>query len=382
MPSNIGVIHAREFVKATVQGEFDLEGSKQLLPGGDRKTESGVRRRGAGQRRFRTGGRERVPEDRGLRGLGFPKSHAAAFGLLAYHTAWLRTYYPAESLCALFNAQPMGFYGPHVLLNDGKRHGIEVLPPDINRSGADCSIEDHAVRIGLRYVRGLSREAAQPVEAERSVNSDFRSLFDFLERTQVKREAAENLIACGAFDSFGLDRRELLWQLGLLYRSEGRSTARRQLALALPTEQDMVHLRPMTDWNRMTADYTILGMSPAYHPMSFLRPRLHEAVAPTHMLASLDNGAPVQVAGMVVCRQQPGSAKGFVFLLLEDEFGLANVVVRPDLYESQRQLVRGEPFVIVHGTLERRDGTVNVAARRFTKLSVPRELVPQAHNFG
>jgi error-prone DNA polymerase len=363
----------------------------------------------------------------GFAAFGFPKSHAAAFGLLAYQTAWLRVYYPAESLCALFNAQPMGFYGPHVLLNDGKRHGIPVLPPDVNRSGADCSIEPFpplvaepfqarsaprleslgcggrgptyvgqdwgpaprkiretglAVRIGLRYVRGLSRETALPVEAERRKNGGFRSLFDFLERTHVKREAVENLIACGTFDGFGLERRELLWQLGLIYRSEGRNAEQRQLALALPTGQDMVPLRPMTDWDRMAADYSTLGMSPAYHPMSFLRSSLHEAIVPTRMLGSLPHGAPVELAGMVVVRQQPGSAKGFVFLLIEDEFGLANVIVGPNLYEAQRSLVRSAPFVIVHGTLELRDGTTNIAAKHFTELAVPRGLAPEAHNFG
>jgi error-prone DNA polymerase len=304
----------------------------------------------------------------------------------------------------------MGFYGPHVLLNDGKRHGIPVLPPDVNRSGTDCSIEPLpslvaepfqarsaprleslgyggrvqglAVRIGLRYVRGLSRETALPVEAERRKNGGFRSLFDFLERTHIKREAFENLIACGAFDEFGLERRELLWQLGLIYRSEGRNAEQRQLALALPTGQDMVPLRPMTDWDRMAADYSTLGMSPAYHPMSFLRSGLHEAIVPTRMLGSLPHGASVELAGMVVVRQQPGSAKGFVFLLIEDEFGLANVIVRPDLYEAQRSLVRSAPFVIVHGTLELRDGTTNIAAKHFTELAVPGGLAPDAHNFG
>ncbi len=318
----------------------------------------------------------------GFAAFGFPKSHAAAFGLLAYQSSWLRVYYPAEFLCALFNAQPMGFYGPHVLLNDGKRHSVDALPPDVNESRADCSIEGDAVRIGLRYTRGLSREAAQPVEAERERNGEFRSLFNFLERTQLKREAVENLIACGAFDSFGLERRELLWQLGLLYRSEDRGRSERQLALALPVEQDMVPLRPMTDWDRMTADYTILGMSPNHHPMAFLRPGLNEAIAPTHVLGGLADGKPVQVAGMVVCRQRPGSAKGFVFLLLEDEFGLANIIVRPNLYEAERSLVRAEPFVTVHGTLERRDDTINVAARRITALATPQAIAPEAHNFG
>lgn len=239
-----------------------------------------------------------------------------------------------------------------------------------------------SVRIGLRYVRGLSRETALPIEQERRANGPFLSLHNFLERTCVRREAAENLIMAGAFDSFGLERRELLWQLGLLYRSEGRNAKERQLALALPTEQDMVPLRPMSDWDRMIADYTILGMSPGHHPMSFLRPSLNEAIVPTHMLGNLPDGAPVQVAGMVVVRQQPGSAKGFVFLLLEDEFGLANIIVRPNLYEANRPLVRGEPFLIVHGTLERRDGTINVSARSFTPLKVTGGLAPVAHNFG
>jgi error-prone DNA polymerase len=318
----------------------------------------------------------------GFAEFGFPKAHAAAFGLLAYQTAWLRTYYPAESLCALFNAQPMGFYGPHVLVNDGKRHGVEVLPPDINRSGADCTVEDDAVRVGLRYVKGLSEATAREMEEERRRDGDYRSLFDFLERTRLKREAIENLIANDAFDGFGLERRELLWQLGLIYRSDGRNAAERQLALALPTEQDMVELAPMTDWDRMAADYAILGISPNHHPMAFLRPNLHEGIVASRMLESLPDGTLVEVAGLVVCRQRPGTAKGFVFLVLEDEFGLVNVVIKPALHERQRSLVRTEPFVIVHGELQRRDGTINVIAERFKSLPVDPPVAPKAHNFG
>jgi error-prone DNA polymerase len=317
----------------------------------------------------------------GFAEFGFPKAHAAAFGLLAYQTAWLRTYYPAQSLCALFNAQPMGFYGPHVLVNDGKRHGVEVLPPDINRSGADCAVEGDAVRVGLRYVKGLSEATAREVE-ERRRDGEYRSLFDFLERTRLKREAIENLIACGAFDDFGLARRELLWQLGLIYRSDGRNATERQLALAFPTEQDMVTLTPMTDWDRMAADYSILGLSPNHHPIAFLRAQLHEGAVASRMLESLPDGTQVQVAGLVVCRQQPCTAKGFVFLVLEDEFGLVNVVVKPSIHERQRSLVRTEPFVIVRGELQRRDGTVNVIARSFTPLQAEHAVAPEAYNFG
>ncbi|MEE9284899.1 MAG: error-prone DNA polymerase, partial [Dehalococcoidia bacterium] len=316
----------------------------------------------------------------GFAEFGFPKAHAAAFGLLAYQTAWLRTHYPTESLCALFNAQPMGFYGPHVLVNDGKRHGVEMLPPGINRSEANCTLDSGAVRIGLRYVKGLSEATAHELEEERE-RSPFRSLFDFLERTRLKREPIENLIACGAFDGFGLERRELIWQLGLIYRSDGRNSLDRQLALPLPTQQDMVELAPMTDWDRMAADYAVLGLSPDHHPMAFLRPQLHEGIVPSRMLEWLPDGASVEVAGLVVCRQKPGTAKGFVFLVLEDEFGLTNVVVKPGLHERQRPLVRGEPFVIVRGELQRRDGTVNVVAKSLAALSAG-PVAPAGHNFG
>ncbi len=239
-----------------------------------------------------------------------------------------------------------------------------------------------AVRIGLRYVKGLSETTAREVEEERRRNGPFQALFDFLERTRLKREAVENLIACGAFDRFGLERRELLWQLGLLYRSDGRNAAERQLALALPTEQDMVRLPAMTDWDRMVADYAVLGLSPDHHPMAFLRPRLHEGIVPSRMLESLPDDAPVEVVGLVVCRQRPSTAKGFVFLVLEDEFGLVNVVVKPDLYERQRPFVLAEPFIIVRGELQRRDGTLNVMADRFTPLRADGALAPEAHNFG
>ena len=318
----------------------------------------------------------------GFAEFGFPKAHAAAFGLLAYQTAWLRTYYPAESLCALFNAQPMGFYAPHVLVNDGKRHGVEVLPPDINGSGANCAVEEDAVLIGLRYVRGLSeKKGAKEIEDERKRGGDFRSLFDFVERTRLKREGIENLIACGAFDSFGLERRELIWQLGLVYRPEGRNAGQRQLALPLPVEQDMVKLDPMSDWDKMRTDYIILGMSPNVHPMTFLRPRLHEGIVASRTLASLADATRVETAGLVVCRQRPGTAKGFVFMVLEDEFGLVNVIVKPDIYEAQRTLVRSEPFVIVRGELQRRDGITNLMAEWFVPLTAG-GLAPEAHNFG
>lgn len=144
----------------------------------------------------------------------------------------------------------------------------------------------------------------------------------------------------------------------------------------------MVPLRPMTGWDRMVTDYAVLGLSPTYHPMAFLRPRLHEGIVPSRMLESLPDGTPLETAGLVVCRQRPGTAKGFVFLVLEDEFGLVNLVVKPDLHDEQRSIVRTEPFVVVRGELQRRDGTVNVIAERFTPLRERGAPAPEAHNFG
>jgi len=329
----------------------------------------------------------------GFAEYGFPKSHSAAFALLSYQSAWLKKYYPLEFTCALLNAQPMGFYPPHVLVNDAQRHGIEVLPPNINLSRRRCTAEGEAVRIGLGYVDGVGEKGGRTVEEARDrgrpqpqtrvAGAAFRSLRDFCWRTGLRREAAENLIRAGAFDDFGLNRRELLWQLGLVYQSDGRNAAERQMPLPLPTEQDEVRLPDLTHWERLVADYAVLNLSPNYHPIGLIRPHLHEGLASTAHLEHLPDGSPVQVAGLVVCRQQPGTAKGFVFLVLEDEFGLANVVVKPAVYLRYRALVRTEPFLVVRGRLQRRDGTTNVIAESFRPLRVPRELVaPVAHNFG
>jgi error-prone DNA polymerase len=188
----------------------------------------------------------------------------------------------------------------------------------------------------------------------------------------LPRSAAEHLISVGALAEFGLGRRELLWQLGLLLPSnQGRSRSpapRRQLALALPTEQDMVRLPDMTDWERMVADYGLLGLSPSYHPLALLRRDLPADVLSAEQVRAARDGARVRTAGLVVCRQRPGTAKGFVFLLLEDETGLVNVVVRPDLYEAQRSTIRGEPYLCIDGTVQLQSGTLNVIAQAVTPL--------------
>ena len=339
----------------------------------------------------------------GFSGFGFPKSHAYAFAVLAYQSAWLRQRYPAEYYAALLNNQPMGFYAPHVLVGDARRHGLRVLRVAINRSGVRALPGDRQILLGLTTVRGIGDELAEAIVAERGARGPYRSLADLLRRTGLPRAAAEHLIAVGALAELGLGRRELLWQLGLLLprefrvqrstfnvqrpsaRSRGtrnveRGTRERQLALELPTDQDMVRLPDMEHWERMVADYGLLGLSPSYHPLGLLRDRLPPDLLPAARLRRVRDGARARTAGLVVCRQRPGTAKGFTFLLLEDETGLTNVVVRPDLYETERSVVRGEPYVCVEGTVQLRSGTLNLLATRIeplTHVSAPGALLPR-----
>ncbi len=334
---------------------------------------------------FRDGAAKKgVPEDvtkkvfekmMGFSTYGFPKSHAAAFAVLAYQSSWLRYHHPAEFYCALYNNQPMGFYAPHVLTNDARRMNVRTLPPDINQSLAVCSVEGRSVRIGLGYVKSAGKEHAELIVAERERNGPYRALTDFVRRVRVPREMAESLIMAGAFDAFGLRRRETLWQFGL-FQAEPAPRANmekpRQLQLAMPVDQDMVELAPMSAWDRMEMEYARIGLSPHYHPLLLLRPHLPEGIVSIRDLEMLPDGTRIRLAGLVVCRQRPMTAKGITFLLLEDEFGLMNVITYPQLAEKQRVLVRSAPLIVVDGRLQKDGVTVNVIAHRFAELDTSR----------
>ena len=305
----------------------------------------------------------------GFAEYGFPKSHAAAFALLAYQSCWLKHYYPAEFLCALLNNQPMGFYAPHVLVNDAKRGGTRVLRPDVNASLVPCTVEGRrTVRVGLAFVKGLGEDAAGAIARERKLNGDYRSLADLVRRVPLRAEAVRHLIAAGACDGFGMQRREMIWQLGLfipsksLKKGKKHKTAGRQLSLALPTDQDMTELPRTSAWERMADEYRILGMSTTFHPMALLRSKMPRGMVSTRDLGSMRDGALVRLPGLIVCRQRPGTAKGITFLLLEDEFDLVNVVVHPWLYEQQRHHVRATPLLVVHGRVQHAKNTINIVA--------------------
>ncbi|MHB8618969.1 MAG: DNA polymerase III subunit alpha [Chloroflexota bacterium] len=320
----------------------------------------------------------------GFAAFGFPRSHAVAFALLAYESAWLRYHHPEEYYCALFNNQPMGFYTPEVLVGDARRHGVRFLPPSANHSQAQCSVEgDGRIRLGFASVKGIRLETARAIAAERDAHGSFASLFLFSQRTGCARDQIENLIMVGAFDELGLERRDLLWQLGLFFRPRPRS----QPQLDLPLDQDMVRLRPLTDWERLRADYELLGLSADLHPLALLRPSLR-GTATSQDLPRLRDGQPATAAGLIVCRQRPGTASGIVFMLLEDEFGVINVVVYSDLFDAEREVIRLAPFVKVHGQVQWRGPNVNLLARHFEPLAAgprlaasPELLAPAAHNF-
>jgi len=327
----------------------------------------------------------------GFSGFGFPKSHAAAFALLAYQSAWLRHHYPAEFLCALLNAQPMGFYPPASLVRDGERRGVRVLPPDVNSSEAQCSLEDGAVRVGVGYVSGVGEKEAEAVAAGRP----YTTLKELAQRTPVDRVGLEALVESGACDCFGEPRRTLLWQLGLVPRPQsvpGTRGEAKQLALPLDPTAETPTLPEQTQWERMLADYRTTNLSVGPHPLGLLRPLLPGEVISTAELEERNHGDRVSIAGLAVARQRPATANGIVFMLLEDEVGLVNLVVRPHVYERHRAIVRGEPLLLARGILEHIGRNRNVVvdrleslaplAREAAGIAEVRSALPQAHHFG
>ncbi|HEV7808285.1 MAG TPA: DNA polymerase III subunit alpha [Solirubrobacteraceae bacterium] len=339
----------------------------------------------------------------GFSGFGFPKAHGAAFGLLAYQSTWLRVHYGPEFLCSLMDEQPMGFYPPDALVHEAQRRGIEVLAPDVNASEAGCTVTDGgAVRVGLGYVLGVRADQIAALVAAREAGGPFRSLEDLASRAGAGRAALERLAWSGACDALaGGDRRVALWQLGVAapgvqvrgFRAAGRSPASRgrgsdargldafvQLALALDLPAPPA-LKALPEWEAMVADYASTGLTATTHPIRLLRSRLRgEGAVGIGELARLQHEAPVCVGGLVVARQRPGTAKGILFLLLEDEHGTVNVVVSPQVYERHRLEVRTEPLLLVEGRLERHasaGGAINIVARRVLRLEVPDRLAAE-----
>jgi error-prone DNA polymerase len=357
---------------------------------------------------------------------GFPESHAASFALLAYASAYLKVHYPAAFYAALLNNQPMGFYHPSTLVKDAQRRGVRFQPIDVQVSEWDCTVEaDGAIRLGLRYVQGLREQAGAMIvhggEARRSLTAGdrghaamcpkcgcddpsmlervdqarwfcnncshdwagnrsrargrFESLEDLIATTGLRRAEVVTLADVGALNSFGYDRRSALWQAERAVRPAGELFTLASEARARPAGHDEEEeaaasavemdcpLKPMTEAERLVADYAGTGLTTGRHPMALRRNELAtRGVLRAVDLRAARQGRRIRVAGMVITRQRPGTAKGFVFLTLEDETGVANIIIRPDLFARDRLVIIDEPFLMVEGVLQNQDGVTSVRA--------------------
>jgi error-prone DNA polymerase len=308
---------------------------------------------------------------------GFPESHASSFALLAYASAYLKTHYPAAFYAALLNNQPMGFYHAATIVKDAQRHGLTILPIDVTRSQWLCTVEAddpaHTLRLGLRYVKGLRESAGRAIVTARGERS-FVSIPDLARRAGLARDELMTLAATGALDPLDGARRAALWQ-------SARPVLPGLLAGAEPPA-DPSPLQEMSAAERLDEDYAGTGVTLGPHPLALLRPTLTpQKIVSTAELAGLPHGQTVRVAGSVIVRQRPGTAKGFVFLSLEDETGIANVIVTPQLFERHRLIIVAVPYLIVDGILQRQDGVVSVRARRVQRLEGTGHAVP-SHDFG
>ena len=306
---------------------------------------------------------------------GFPESHASSFALLAYASAYLRVHHPAAFYAALLNNQPMGFYHPATLVKDAQRHGLRILPIDVTRSQRLCTVERTdgglTVRMGLRYVKGLRERAARAIVEARN-EEPFGSIHDLAGRAHLERDELETLAAIGALAPLGGTRRANLWTAavpppGPLFRDPPREPS---------------PLSEMTDVERLAADYAGTSVTLGRHPMALRRAALsHRGVLSARELAGVEDGARVQVAGSVIVRQRPGTAKGFVFLSLEDETGIANVIVTPPIFARHRVTLVAEPYLLVDGIAQQQDGVISVRAVRARGLPALGHHVP-SHDFG
>ncbi|MGH7825149.1 MAG: error-prone DNA polymerase, partial [Candidatus Binatia bacterium] len=317
---------------------------------------------------------ERVFEQiRGFGEYGFPESHAASFALIAYATAWLKCHYPAEFVCSLLNAQPMGFYMPATIVEDGKRHNVVVRAIDVTVSDWDCTLEasaegggGFAVRMGLRYVKGFGEGDCDKVIRSRKIEP-FASLEDFVRRTGLDEGILSSLAESGAFDGFGVERRSALWDVRKWAQT-------RTQALPLPAREPNPAFASLTPFEEVGWDYRTTSHSPRRHPLEPLRGILIAHGLPdARTVATMKNGEKIRYAGLVICRQRPGTAGGVVFMTLEDETGFVNLVVWESVFQRYSVLAKTASFLGVTGTLQNEDGVVHLVAEKLWEPEVNRK---------
>jgi error-prone DNA polymerase len=301
---------------------------------------------------------------------GFPESHAASFALIAYASAWLKVHHPAAFYACLLNAWPMGFYHPATIVKDAERHGTRMLPPDVNRSGWKCRWERGGVRIGLRFVKGLRQAAGEAIEQE----APFSDATDLMRRARLRPDETTRLAHAGALKSLTPRRRAALWQVAELSLPSGELFENLPLASASP-------LAEMSAVEETLADYDTTSLTTGPHLVSHYRESLRaQGVLSAAELEKRRDGERVQAGGAVIVRQRPGTAKGFVFLSIEDETGVFQAIVRPDLFRENRALIVGSPGLVVEGRVQKQDGTLSVKAEKLWRLGALTAEVP-SHDF-
>jgi error-prone DNA polymerase len=337
--------------------------------------------------------------------FGFPESHSVSFAYLVYSSSWIKYHYPAAFAAALLNAQPMGFYSPHSIIRDARRHGVMVIGPDVMASRRDAVLEArpdddpigyplaghygeksvHAIRLGLRSVRGLHDTYLDHVDDERA-REPFRDIEDFVRRTGATVDTVEALATAGAFEQcFGLGRRRALWAAGALRNARaevGRDGSVRATLPGLLPGLDAPELPGMTEAEEVSSDLWSMGLSVGRHPTEFVREELaRQGVVTAADLRVLPDRTVVEVAGVVTHRQQPETAKGTIFINLEDETGLINVICSKGVWKRFRTVARGAPALRVRGVLERHQGVTNLVAGRITRLPSPLAAALRSRDF-
>ena len=299
---------------------------------------------------------------------GFPESHAASFALIAYASAFLKTHHPTAFLIGLLNAWPMGFYHPATLIKDAQRHGVEVRPIDVQCSGWRCRWEDRekgslrprgAARLGLRFVKGLRKESGEAIEAAQP----FTGSEDLARRCRLRGKELDALAQVGALSAFDLSRRQAQWQVARLGRPAGR-------LFEDEPDRSVSPLPEMSATDEMVADFDGTGVTTGAHPLAYLRDQLRrQGVLPAAVVERVRPGQRVKVAGSVIVRQRPGTAKGILFITVEDESGMAQAIVHRDLMQENRRTIVGSPGLVIEGILQQRDGSASIKAEKLWPLS-------------
>lgn len=311
---------------------------------------------------------------------GFPESHAISFGLLAYASVWLKAHRAVEFYTALLNNQPMGFYSSATLIKDARRHGIKIFPINIIHSQVRCTVQsDHALRLGLGQVHGLNHAAAERIVAERD-RQPWRSLSDFLYRTQLNRSERRMLARIGALNGPGLatHRRDALWQVERFIDPDDLFS----YAEWKQQQEEQAHapLAPMDSLERLQSDFAGTGMTTGPHPMGLIRDQLPHII-PADALNRYPHGKTVTIAGQVICRQRPGTASGHVFISLEDETGISNAFVPSPTFELYRLTITQEPFLQITGKLQNVDNVISIYTHRVKALPFQAKFQSQSHDF-